>query len=379
MNRVCAFDGNPMGIRPTWCSWFVSHRADIYARCICLLVFFRVLCKLQVEAMYKALAIVIIAIIGIANASSRLTSQSHNIQRAKLDFGRTAVGLDVCPTCINVAEQSINILLNLILDSGIIGTCGTLCQALADKTGSQALGAVCDIVCDFLGIDEFIKLLDKADLDPIWYCEIAKLCPGKRKTVKFCVQTKLSPSFSSFRSVQSMTTAMLKSPNSAFYQPLVDKEQHSPLLSPTSHWTVPALVNWWLISVLLTTFHWVTVSWSKRRKLAHTTKKSPWKPNLIHNVIPHNVRSPWCSSAAHSEPGCLLWFLQRSVKTGYPECTMSPFKSATVNADRNTLTLLSTIQPRVHSHLPVKWPCIWCFLWNKQKPSHSRECFSFFQ
>lgn len=133
--------------------------------------------------MYKALAIVIIAIIGMSNASSGLTSQSHNIKRTRLEFGQGRVGLDVCPTCINVAEQSINILLNLILDSGIIGTCGTLCQALADKTGSQVLGTVCDLVCDVLGIDEFIKLLDKADLDPIWYCEIAKLCPSKRKTL----------------------------------------------------------------------------------------------------------------------------------------------------------------------------------------------------
>ena len=182
--------------------------------------------------MYKALAIVIIAIIGMSNASSGLTSQSHNIRRTRLDLGQGRVGLDVCPTCINVAEQSINILLNLILDSGIVGTCGTLCQALADKTGSQVLGTVCDLVCDVVGIDEFIKLLDKADLDPIWYCEIAKLCPSKRKTLGSCLDAKLS---FSFRSLQSMTAVMLRSPHSRSYQPLADKAQHSLLTSPTSH------------------------------------------------------------------------------------------------------------------------------------------------
>lgn len=128
--------------------------------------------------MYKAVTIVLIAIIGVACASSN----SANIKRTKLTKEIPKVTLDLCPTCINIAEQSINILLNLILDSGIIGTCGTLCQALAEKTSSQVIGTICDLVCDAVGIDEFIKLLDNADLDPIWYCEIAKLCPGKEKS-----------------------------------------------------------------------------------------------------------------------------------------------------------------------------------------------------
>jgi hypothetical protein len=68
----------------------------------------------------------------------------------------------------------------LILETGIIGSCGTLCTALAQKTGSSLLGTVCDLVCDVFGIEEFIKALDNADLDPIWYCEIAKLCPGNK-------------------------------------------------------------------------------------------------------------------------------------------------------------------------------------------------------
>lgn len=134
--------------------------------------------------MYKALTIVLIAIIGTACASTH----SVNIKRTKLTSDVPQVRLDLCPTCINIAEQSINILLNLILDSGIIGTCGTLCQALAEKTGSQVIGTICDLVCDAVGIDEFIKLLDNADLDPIWYCEIAKLCPGKTMKTK---RTKL--------------------------------------------------------------------------------------------------------------------------------------------------------------------------------------------
>jgi len=130
--------------------------------------------------MYKALAFVVLVVVGVASGSRSFSIQSHNnnIQRTKFPFGQTNIGLDVCPTCIKVAEESINILLNLILDTGIIGTCGTLCQALAKKT-SALLGTICDLVCDFVGIDEFIHLLERADLDPIWYCEIAKMCPVK--------------------------------------------------------------------------------------------------------------------------------------------------------------------------------------------------------
>jgi hypothetical protein len=129
--------------------------------------------------MYKALTFVLIVIVGIASGSNVFNVKSYNIQQSKPVFPQPNLGLDLCPTCINVAEESINILLNLILDTGIIGTCGTLCQALAQKTGSELIGTICDLVCDAVGITEFIRLLENSDLDPIFYCEIAKFCPGK--------------------------------------------------------------------------------------------------------------------------------------------------------------------------------------------------------
>jgi len=147
--------------------------------------------KLLIKAMYKAFTFVVVAVIGIASASKVFNAESHNIRRVKSVFADPNVRLDLCPTCIKAAEESINILLNLILDTGIIGSCGTLCQALAEKTGSQILGTICNLVCDVVGIEEFIKLIDKADLDPIWYCEIAKLCPvndhGDAKISKFSI------------------------------------------------------------------------------------------------------------------------------------------------------------------------------------------------
>jgi len=133
---------------------------------------------------------ILIVIVGIA-CGSELNAKSYSIKRVKPFFPRPDVGLDVCPTCLNVADESINILLNLILDTGIIGTCGTLCTALAQKT-SPIIGTICDLACDVVGIAEFIKMLENADIDPIWYCEIARMCPindhGDCKITQFAIE-----------------------------------------------------------------------------------------------------------------------------------------------------------------------------------------------
>jgi len=87
------------------------------------------------------------------------------------------VDANLCPLCIQFTGQAINQLLNIILNAGVVGTCGTLCSALAQKTGSQLLGEVCNILCDVAGVEEFVKLIEKADLDPIYFCELLKTCP----------------------------------------------------------------------------------------------------------------------------------------------------------------------------------------------------------
>ena len=48
-----------------------------------------------------------------------------------------------------------------ITDVGVIGSCSKLCSLVEQKTGSQIIGVVCDLGCDILGIDEFIKLIQK--------------------------------------------------------------------------------------------------------------------------------------------------------------------------------------------------------------------------
>jgi len=138
--------------------------------------------------MYKQAIIFLVLVLStVANGSIQHHVSSTAIQRLQLNKD---VGADLCPTCIRFAEQSLNILLNIILDSGILGTCQTICQALASKT-SALVGTICDLICDIVGIDEFIHFIEKADLDPIWYCEMAKLCPvndhGDAKIKSFAI------------------------------------------------------------------------------------------------------------------------------------------------------------------------------------------------
>ena len=51
----------------------------------------------------------------------------------------------------------------MISDVGIVGTCGDLCQLLEQKTGSQALGVACDLLCDIVGIREFVNIINEYD------------------------------------------------------------------------------------------------------------------------------------------------------------------------------------------------------------------------
>ena len=82
------------------------------------------------------------------------------------------VGLDFCPTCISFVSQSINNLIQIIANGGIVGGCSALCGLLPNPT----LGEVCSLLCDIVGIDMFVKILSKVDLDPFYACELMTVC-----------------------------------------------------------------------------------------------------------------------------------------------------------------------------------------------------------
>ncbi|CAG5114757.1 unnamed protein product [Candidula unifasciata] len=104
---------------------------------------------------------------------------------------------DLCPLCIQFTDEALDVLLNIILNSGIVGSCGVLCNALEQKTGSKVIGAVCNILCDIAGIKEFIKIIEQADLDPIYFCELLKVCAvfdgGDATITKIIVSPQTGP------------------------------------------------------------------------------------------------------------------------------------------------------------------------------------------
>jgi len=78
-----------------------------------------------------------------------------------------------CSACVQLMDQGLNILLNEILSGGVIASCGALCGKIPEK----ALALTCDVVCGYVGIKEFIRILNKTDPDPIYYCQELKTCP----------------------------------------------------------------------------------------------------------------------------------------------------------------------------------------------------------
>eukprot|EP01119_Soliformovum_irregulare_P001259 TRINITY_DN10988_c0_g1_i1.p1 TRINITY_DN10988_c0_g1~~TRINITY_DN10988_c0_g1_i1.p1 ORF type:complete len:237 (+),score=57.62 TRINITY_DN10988_c0_g1_i1:30-740(+) len=81
-----------------------------------------------------------------------------------------------CNTCISFMNTALDELLQIIAQSGVLGSCNALCSQL----NNQVEGAVCNLLCDYVGINEFINLVDDADPDPIFYCQELSVCPTSK-------------------------------------------------------------------------------------------------------------------------------------------------------------------------------------------------------
>lgn len=130
--------------------------------------------------MYKGIALIILVLAGATCASSSFSNKLKTFHGLNSNINGNQVDIDLCSPCIEESVTIVNMLLNFILDEGIIQSCSALCGALANKT-DVVIGDICDVVCEGMGIAEFVKALVKADIDPIWYCELADLCPSKNK------------------------------------------------------------------------------------------------------------------------------------------------------------------------------------------------------
>lgn len=78
----------------------------------------------------------------------------------------------LCSPCVQLDEQALQILLNYILNAGVVGSCSKLCSNL----NSKGVQTACNLLCDVVGIKEFVQALNKTDLDPIYFCEAVHAC-----------------------------------------------------------------------------------------------------------------------------------------------------------------------------------------------------------
>lgn len=58
---------------------------------------------------------------------------------------------------VSFTSQAIDQLLNIIVNVGVLGSCGALCSYLPNKIEAT----VCNLLCDYVGIDEFVKIVEK--------------------------------------------------------------------------------------------------------------------------------------------------------------------------------------------------------------------------
>ncbi|CAF3984870.1 unnamed protein product [Rotaria sordida] len=128
--------------------------------------------------MYKIFALLLLILVGSVVADvHKFKIRSSHIKRVGASLNHGTNSLDWCPQCISTFDDLIEVTLDIILQFGIMDTCGHLCDLVIEKSGSELLGLICTMGCDFLGLEEFAKLVQSADIDPIYYCETIKLCP----------------------------------------------------------------------------------------------------------------------------------------------------------------------------------------------------------
>merc|ERR1711916_157511 len=86
-----------------------------------------------------------------------------------------AAGLNFCPTCIQFMNDALNNLLGILQKGVVLGGCAEVCRKLPNSIEVT----VCDLLCTVVGLEEFSKLVNDADPDPIWLCSELHACASR--------------------------------------------------------------------------------------------------------------------------------------------------------------------------------------------------------
>jgi hypothetical protein len=107
------------------------------------------------------LSVLLLAMLALAQAGSiRVVST------------QTKPRFELCSICVSFMDQALSQLMNIIANGGVIGGCADVCAFLVNPVEV----GVCNLVCDAFGIEEFVKLVEMVDPEPIFICEEVKMC-----------------------------------------------------------------------------------------------------------------------------------------------------------------------------------------------------------
>merc|ERR1712072_157208 len=94
----------------------------------------------------KQAPLIMMTRLALCLAALALAAQASKPAFTEFAVQSTQPEIKLCNPCIQLGEQGLNILLNEILNAGVIGGCGKLCSGLKQKTEKTACGIVCDVV-----------------------------------------------------------------------------------------------------------------------------------------------------------------------------------------------------------------------------------------
>jgi len=78
-----------------------------------------------------------------------------------------------CKVCVEFMNNAIYDLEQIIVNGGVFSGCEQLCSYL----NTQVEQAICNLLCEYVGVDAFIALLRDIDPDSIYYCQQLTVCP----------------------------------------------------------------------------------------------------------------------------------------------------------------------------------------------------------
>jgi len=95
-------------------------------------------------------------------------------QKVVVRAENTRQSLIPCETCIDFFDDTLDDMINIVLNVGVGATCSDLCLQLSEQWEQ----GVCLLLCVSVGFDTFVDFLQNTDLDPIYLCSALGACPN---------------------------------------------------------------------------------------------------------------------------------------------------------------------------------------------------------